>query len=313
MINTKFKVSNLDYKDINDFILKSKYSNYMQCPNWANYRKNKGYFEIAIYDSEKLIIYGVAYTLFKYGKKYLYFPRGPILDYTDENLIRIFVLEIKKYIINNDYDSVLIDPAITTNITGFKIKNSNIYSDQQYSSQNAIVRLEKYNDKELLNLFESKARCYIRKALASNIKIVISKDVFDLNYFLKLYNENAKVRNFPHKTLNELLNFININNVLFVYTKLNNKILNMSICIRHNDCLYYVFGANNKEKDLYHGSYLLHYKTMLYAINENIKCYDLGGVFCKIEDCNNKEFGLLRFKKMFCKTFTNYIGELEIE
>ena len=146
-----------------------------------------------------------------------------------------------------------------------------------------------------------------------NIQYSISKDPFDLDMFLNLYNKNAFKRNFPTRTKNDLAKFINSNNCLFIQTIKDDIPINMSICILHNNTMYYVLGANNKELDVFHGSYFLHYQSMLYAIRHGFIYYNLGGVYCKNEDKDSPEYGLLRFKKMFAKNFMKFIGEIELE
>ena len=306
--------SNLDYEKINSFINNSKYSNYMQCPNWAKYRKNKNYFEIVVIESDKIIAYGVAYPLFKYNKRNLYFPRGPILNYDDEKVISLFKIQMKKYFYKNNYDALLIDPAITKELKGFQSKNSNDYFNQQYSSQEAIVDLTKVDSsKDIWESFESKARAYIKIAIKNKIDVTISNTSFNLDRFTFLYNINARLRKFPTKTKEEFEQFLEANQTICAYIQKGEQILNMAIFIKHMDTLYYIFGANDKENDFFHGSYMLHYEMIKYAKTIGAKSYNFGGVFCKIEDKQSKEYGLLRFKKMFTREFKNYIGEIAFE
>lgn len=104
----------IDAKQMDDFILNSEYSHFMQTSAWGDVSKTRGYIPIylGLFAENKLV--GTALLLKKKILNYAtyYCPRGFILDYQNKELVREMIKELKTYVKNNNGLYFKINPSL---------------------------------------------------------------------------------------------------------------------------------------------------------------------------------------------------------
>lgn len=172
--------------------------------------------------------------------KFAYAPRGFLIDYRNEELVKTFTNEVKSYLNKNNIVTLKINPPIFKSI--YYINNNHIYKNNYYDHIlkllknlgykhlgynsyfegirprfEAVINLE-LNEDEMFKNLKRGLKTKIRNATKTGIKVIKGNEQ-DLNI---LYNQ-VKVkypRNF--KYLEDSYKFFSINNSIdFYYTKLD--------------------------------------------------------------------------------------------
>lgn len=120
-------IENVEEKEYNEFLMKSKDAHFMQTREYGEIRSAKGYIPhfVGLKDNNKLVC--TALLLEKrlpFNKKFYYVPRGYTIDYSNHELLKLFTKELIKYSKKNKAMFIKIDPAIkryTIDLDGNKI------------------------------------------------------------------------------------------------------------------------------------------------------------------------------------------------
>ena len=304
-----------EYGEVLEFLDQNSYKHYMQNPNWiylkgGQYLKDK--FCIYSKDNSGFNYYCNAFVKNKNGIKLLYIPRGPILDYSNLANINLFLKDIKTLLVKLNIDEVVLSPMAFENIMKQKlvVVNEGNYALQEHSQKECIVNL-KSNLVDTLNGLSSKTRCNIKLSQKFNFKCEINQN-FDLKEFYNLYNQTSKKHNFNKNTLEYFEKMLSLykNDLILIQIKDDNEIISSGIYIKSGSVLYYAYGSTNYNYGNKMVSYLMHYKAIEYAILNNFKYFNMGGVYCD-DNVDDPDYGLYRYKKGFCNNkFTYYIGDL---
>lgn len=313
--------NNTDIEKIISFLQKNNFSEYTQGIKWNIIRNEEIKYYIYYEDNNGKIIW--VCSLFEKNKnneKYLYAPRGPVLDYLDDSSIKCFFDEIKIWMENKNYSKLVINPCINYSILdkfpktlNYKIVQKNDYQNLLDSSKLAIMDII-YDEEKLINLLPSKFRQNTRRSYRKGLKVKISKDV-DFENFYQLYIETSQRHMFiPHqidyfkKIYNEFKD-----ELIFIEVWHENIPLAMSIDIIYKNKLIYLYGVSSTENRNLLGMYNLQWEAIKYCINNKIPQYDFGGVFCEEGDFENKDYGLYNFKKGYCyKGFIDIVPDIVI-
>lgn len=109
------KIEELESNEYEEYISKNKYTTFYQKEYWGKLKKDGGwnYKLVGMKKNNKIV--GATLLLFKnlpLGLKLFYSPRGFLIDYNDEELLKEFVLEIKEYVKKENGFILKIDPYI---------------------------------------------------------------------------------------------------------------------------------------------------------------------------------------------------------
>lgn len=134
-MNYIFK-SNISEKDYDKFVKSFPSSSFMQTSNWAKVKDNWEHDFVGMYNGEKLVC---AAMILKrnliLNKKLFYIPRGFLINYDDEKLLKEFVSNIKSYSKKNGAIVVKTDPFVCfqqENVQNIK-KNKNVDSRKDFT------------------------------------------------------------------------------------------------------------------------------------------------------------------------------------
>lgn len=309
-------------KEIDSFINRSAYSDYMQTIEWKKIRNEKNKYALYKKENNKIVWFSILLEKKDNNNRtYLYAPRGPVLDYTNLENLHKYLIDIKEFLKEKKIKKIVINPKIEK-IEIEKIKD-NIYSvekKEKYdfdnlleSTRNALLELYD-NEDEFLMKMDSKTRYNIRRAQRKGLNLEITEKI-DINDFMQLYKQTAQRHDFKMHSEEYFRNMLDVykNKIICCTIKYNNNPLAMSINIKHKDTLEYVYGvSSNNDRELM-PCYLLHWSMIKYAKENKFIYYNFGGVHCKEGDKENKDYGLMIFKSKFCiNGFKEYEPDLEI-
>lgn len=95
------------------FVSQHHYANILQETKWAQIKDNWGHHFMSVtLDGEIVATAMVLVKAMPLGFKLFYIPRGPIMDYTNENLVRFFFQEMKKYAKKQQAICIKFDPLV---------------------------------------------------------------------------------------------------------------------------------------------------------------------------------------------------------
>ncbi|MDD5865741.1 MAG: peptidoglycan bridge formation glycyltransferase FemA/FemB family protein [bacterium] len=196
---------------------------------------------VGLKENNKII--ACAMLLFKkrHFNKYEYYAiRGPLIDYSNFELLKIFFSELKAFIKKNNGYILRIDPYIIDyqrdidgNIIKSGINNSKIitylnkigFKKNNNDEQNNLLftlNLKSKSENDILNEMKSNTRNIINKALKSNIKIK-ELNYNELNIFYDILKKTGDRKNFKIKSFNYYQNMFKIfkNKIKFLITEID--------------------------------------------------------------------------------------------
>ena len=298
----------VELQKINDFLKKSKNSEYTQNIKWNHIRneKNKYYLYCENCDSEILWVCNLLEKE-RGGERYIYAPRGPVLDYSDEKVLKIFFEQITLWMLNKGYQKLVMNPcidydvlSIISKVTSYSLVERDNYEMLLDSCKLAIMNIDK-NEDAIIKKLPSKFRQNTRRSYRKKLKSKISKDV-DFDNFYKLYIQTSQRHNFNPHSIDYFKKIYDefYEELIFLEVWYENMPLAMSMDLVYNDKLIYLYGVSSSENRNLLGMYNMQWEAIKYCIRNKIKFYDFGGVFCEENDLNNKDYGLYKFKKGYC-------------
>ncbi len=290
-------------KEIKAFLKHNNYANYMQSIEWNLIRNEKQKYYLYYELNHKIIWVCNLLEKEKNNEKYVYAPRGPVLDYQNKEILNLFFHEIKKWLVNNNYKYIVINPEISEDVfqnvndLNYVITNKNEGHDSNLLAIMPII----FDEEELIKKLPSKFRQNTRRSYRKNLKFKLSKKV-DIDNFYKLYLDTAQRHDFNPHTKAYFQNLIKVyqDDLIFLEVWYEDIPLAMSIDIVYKDRLIYLYGVSNSRNRNLLGMYYLQWEAIKYCILNKIPNYDFGGVFCSENDIDNKDYGLYQFKKGYC-------------
>lgn len=112
-MNYHFKTGIKD-TEFNAFVEKHPLGNMMQTSKWGELKKEWKHELCGLYKDEELV--GSALLLFRplpFGLTFAYIPRGPLMDYTDQEQVTCFFTHLKKIAKQHKAIFIKLDPQIT--------------------------------------------------------------------------------------------------------------------------------------------------------------------------------------------------------
>lgn len=109
-------VNHINEKTHDDFVKQSEYCTLLQSSSWAKVKQNWNHEIVGVYENEKLVASSlVLIKSLPLGLSMMYMPRGPIMDYNNQQLVQFFFKELKKWAKKYHCLFVKFDPAIHVN------------------------------------------------------------------------------------------------------------------------------------------------------------------------------------------------------
>ena len=212
-------ICDIDKKKYNEFVLNNKKSHFLQSYEWGEFariEKNLTPHYVGLVDESNNLVC-TALLLEKklpLGFSYFYSPRGFVIDFTNQNLVKEFVREIKNYVKKYKAIFIKIDPDLVINRTSIyedehddynKDELLKIMKDSEFKHLGFTQKFETMqprfsyridfskNIDEVINSFSKTTKQRIKKAEDLEVEVTIG-DKNDIKDFYKLMRitENRK-------------------------------------------------------------------------------------------------------------------------
>src|SRR3972149_7876129 len=303
----KYEVKKVQNKlDWEDFSLKTHPNTFLQSWNWGVFNESVGrkIFRLGLYQDKKLV--GIS-LLVKHETSignYLYCPRGPVLDWTNQIGLNILFREIKKIAKEEGAIFVKLDPLLEEST-----QNRQIFKENGFISAVTFVQVEdawllnlNKSEEELLSDMRKTTRYLVRHELEKGIKVEISDKLADIRKFADLLYSTASRKNFvnhPKSYYIKQFEILSKADQMRVFKAVrNNKILAMAVIAFYADTAYYLHGASVASAGS--AGYPLQWGGIKKAKKRRIKKYNFWGV---VKDKNfhpgHPWYGFSLFKRGF--------------
>ncbi|MFH1387006.1 MAG: peptidoglycan bridge formation glycyltransferase FemA/FemB family protein [bacterium] len=245
----------------------------------------------------------------------LYAPRGPIIDFTNKDLLHDLLNAVEKEADRSHAISLKIDPEVVDE--NMEAKNNLLSlgfdkAHKQIQPRATFILDLKPELKELLQSFEEKTRYNIR--LAAKKGVIVKEDNSEkaVRAFFDLYLETSKRDKFMVHPLNyylkirEIMFAANLGTTFIAYFK--NKPVAAVIIFCFGRKIWYMYGASSSSSARnVMPNHLLHYEIIKWAKEKGFTEYDLWGIPANPHE-GHPLYGVYRFKKGFKGELKRYIG-----
>lgn len=296
----------VEKKEWEDFIFLHEEANFLHCWYWGEFYENlnQKIQRTGFYKNKKLV--GVMLSIVEKAKRgqYLIVPGGPIIDWSDERIVKTFVKTLRRFAILNDCAFIRVRPQFENSESSVNIFKKHgfitapMHLHAELTSQLDITKSEE----ELLKQMRKTTRHEIRSAINQDIKILKSENPKDTKEFYNLQIETAKRQKFipfAYEHLHEQFKVFAKNKKAILYKAyLKNKLLAQAFVIFYGKEAVYHYGASTQEGRDHPGAYLIQWRAILEAKKRGMKRYNFWGV-APIEQINHRFYGLSIFKRGF--------------
>jgi len=301
-------------KEWEEFITFHPESNFLQSYAHGKTHENIGKKVIYLGYKNKSKLLGVCLLIIEHAKrgKHAIIPGGPILDWTNKELIQTWVKSIKSITKQEKCIFVRVRPQLPDNSTNQALfrKLGFVKAPMHLSAQTTLQLDLNKPPKQLLADMRKTTRYEIRKAERLGIEIKKSKNLKDVELFCKLQKQTAKRHNFipfPDNLISsEYANFVQKNQATLYTAKLKNKILAQAIIIHYPTESSYHFGASTDLGRKYPGAHLIQWTAILDAKKRGILRYNFWGIVEK-DQTKHRFYGVSVFKRGFGGNQVNYL------
>ena len=304
-----------------EFISTHERTSALQDLNWSYVKK--GWIGEAVYVEKSGIITAAAsFIIRKFIGNYtiMYAPRGPVCDIYDVSLVNELIKEaeplVKKY---NAY-VIKFDPEVKTDNklismyknSGYKVRTAKTGNSELIQPvYNMILNIEGKTEEEVFKGYSEKTRYNIRVAEKKNIEVTYSRNIDDLKTFFELSEitiKRDKIAGRRYDYYERILEAFDESHLRIYLAKYEGEPLSGALSLKYGQKVFYIYGASSNEKRNYMPNYLLQHEMIKWAIENNLKEYDFGGVYNL-----TKEDGLYKFKEGFCRQegVTTFLGEID--
>lgn len=116
-------VTNISNEVYDDFIMHHPLRSMFQYRQWTVLKPAWTSFCCGLIHDEKLVATALVLVRSQYGLKMAYCPRGPIMDYENPNLVRLFLTNLRMYCHDQGISTLIFDPNVIVNTVSIKDKD----------------------------------------------------------------------------------------------------------------------------------------------------------------------------------------------
>ncbi|MDQ3099646.1 MAG: peptidoglycan bridge formation glycyltransferase FemA/FemB family protein [bacterium] len=289
-------------------------ANFLQSWYWGEFNKKLGkkvITSLLIGDSQTK---GAMLAIVEEAKRarYLVIPGGPLIDWTNSELVDACIKEIISIAKANNCSFVRIRPQVIESEETLKIIvkhgfiKSPMHLTADLTSQLDITQTED----DLLKNMRKNTRSEIKKALQSPITIETSDNPDDIQKFYEIQLDTAKRQHFVPFSYDflhiQFENFRTKDLVKLYSAKVNNETIAMAFIIFYGQEAVYHYGASTPLAREYPAAYLLQWEAIKEAKRRGLKKYNFWGVSPEGQS-DHRFYGVSIFKRGFGGKDIQYI------
>ncbi|RJQ37963.1 peptidoglycan bridge formation glycyltransferase FemA/FemB family protein [Candidatus Microgenomates bacterium] len=295
-----------DVKIWEDFLTKKEieYYPFFQSWSWGEVQQKLGrnIIRLGLFDGEKLV--GVVLVIEVTARRghYLHLRHGPVLLEFNQKYFNEFFKQIKKRALEMKVSFIRISPLIVKEYDDKGLFEKGFLNAPIHNmdAETCLVLNVTKPEGQLLGEMRKTHRYLVRKGIASNIKIIRSKKISDINTFLDLYSDLSHRRGFvPHKDIKEEFEVLSKNDqAILLLAEYEGKVIAGAFIDFVGDMAIYRHGASLDRYKNIPASYLLQWKAILEAKKRGKKLYNFWGVV-PLDKPNHPWKGITLFKTGF--------------
>jgi lipid II:glycine glycyltransferase (peptidoglycan interpeptide bridge formation enzyme) len=305
-------IKELNNQELDSFISKQKYSQFLQSSLWGDFQKELGnrIWQIGVEEDGLEASALVIEKKLPFNLTYLYMPRGPIISDQAEDKDK-FVKLLLKGVRDISIKTAKRQEVFFRFETLEKFDLENVNSVKSIQPANTLVLDLNKTEEELLAEMHQKTRYNIRLAKKKGVKIEKIEDKEKaMDIFRGLIKETSARDKFtPHSDgyYQKMLKALDKNVCLWV-AKYENKVLAANIIVNFGDTVTYLHGASSSEQRNLMAPHLLQWEQIKWAKENSYQIYDFWG----ISDSDPRWSGFTRFKKGFSGYEKEFPGTFDL-
>jgi peptidoglycan pentaglycine glycine transferase (the first glycine) len=305
-------IKELDNQELDNFISKQNYSQFLQSSLWGKFQKSLGnrIWQIGVDEGGLEASALVIEKKLPFNLTYLYIPRGPIVAdqaIDKDKLVKLLLKGVRDISIQTAKRQEIFFRFETLD----KFDLENVLSVESIQPADTLLLDLNKLEKELLTEMHQKTRYNIRLAKKKGVEIEKIEDKSEaMNIFNKLIKEtSARDKFIPHtdRYYQKMLEALNKNVRLWV-AKYEDKVLAANIIVNFGDTVTYLHGASSNEHRNLMAPHLLQWEQIKWAKSQGYKIYDFWG----ISDSEPSWIGFTKFKKGFGGYEKNFPGTFDL-
>ncbi|MGD9498003.1 MAG: lipid II:glycine glycyltransferase FemX [Armatimonadota bacterium] len=313
----------------NDFVRLAPHPSVMQSWQWGELKAATGWRPLLVVVEEGGAIVGGALVLERplpyLRRSLLYAPRGPVLDWADQDLLHRLLAEIARVARQRGAIALKIDPCVPAERTdvvawlqaeGFRFAGDDD-PDLGGTQPRYVMKTDLSPEPdELLASFHSKWRYNIRLAARKGVGVRIGTRA-DLPEFYRLLQITAQRDGFRVRGLDYYERLYDLlvppGMARLFAAEYQGAMIAGAILFRMGREAVYVYGASDNDHRSLMPNHLLQWEMMCWAREQGCTVYDLRGVSREVDgEPVGRLGGLNRFKRGFAAQYIEYIGEHDL-
>lgn len=283
----KYELKNVEDKSTwESFLLSQNPKSFLQSWNWGEVNKQTGekIFRLGIYRNNKIV--GLSLLIKQNAKRGPHFliPAGPILDWSNKELVKFCFDEIRKIAKREGAWFVRVRPELVDCGENRNLFSSlgMISSPMHLNAENTWILDINKTDDELLSGMRKSTRYLIKKSQTVGLVIEKSVDPKNAKILFELQKETAdrhKFVGFPLKLFeSEIEVFGGSGNAINFICKKGNLVLASAIIIFYGKSAYYHYSASTSKNMDIPFSYFLQWEVIKEARRQGLLHYNFWGI-----------------------------------
>ncbi|MBU0546584.1 peptidoglycan bridge formation glycyltransferase FemA/FemB family protein [Patescibacteria group bacterium] len=306
------EVKEIQKKEIwEEFLEKCEEKTFLQSWNWGEFQiktQNK-IWRLGIGEENDLSAVCLLIKIEAKRGNFLFIPHGPIIqpqnEESKEEILKILLSKLKEFAVEEKVDFIRISPIWENSSENIKIfqelgfRKAPIHMHPELDWELDISSLEQ----EILAGMRKTTRYLIKQALKnSDIEIIQSQDIKDVDVFDKINQETVKRHNFTPFSSNYLKNQFSVfapdNQIAIFFGKFKEEIVASGIFIFWQGIAFYHHGASSLKYSKIPIPYLLQWEAIKEAKKRGCKLFNFWGIAPE-KNKSHPWAGLSLFKKGF--------------
>ncbi len=301
----------------NEAVARSSWSHVLQSFEWGEFKARYGWRPTRLLFEEDGQVRAVASVLCRQLPPFplcvMYVPKGPLLDYSDSQLLNCVLASLEKLARARRAIFIKIDPDV-------RLEEGRVIealwargwrpSSEQIQFRNTILIDLRQSEDELLAGMKAKTRYNVRLAARRGVK-VRTGSLGDLVLFYQMYTETSRRDGFiirPFSYYHDIWGaFIGAGLARLFLAEYEGEPLAGLIAFRFGQRAWYMYGASTEKHRHRMPNHLLQWEAMCWAKSEGCTVYDLWGAPDVLSE-DDPLWGVYRFKEGFGGQFVRHIG-----
>ncbi|PIS39983.1 MAG: hypothetical protein COT32_02205 [Candidatus Nealsonbacteria bacterium CG08_land_8_20_14_0_20_36_22] len=296
------------------FLLECEEKTFLDSWNWGEFQRLEGnkIWRLGVYDNNELVACALVIKIVAKRGTFLFLPHCPV---GKSKTLGVLTNKLKEVAKKEKASFIRVAPIWEKNEENIKVfrdlgfRDAPIHMHPEVTWELDITSSEE----ELLMMMRKTTRYLIKQALKnSNIEIVKSQNIKDLEKFNEVYCATARRHKFvpfsPNYLKNQFLCFSPDNQILIFLGEYNGKIISSAIAVYWQGIGFYHHGASLSEYNKIPVSYLLQWEAIKEARRRSCKLYNFWGIVDQnLELRKHPWAGLTLFKMGFGGNKKEYV------